>query len=644
MGTEVGAPGRVAGRARELELLAQALDEAADGVPRAVVVRGEAGVGKTRLVSAVCDRARERDLTVLWGTCVRFGAIESTFLPWVMAVERWLASAAEADRQRVLAEVPQAAQLLPSLGGGGSGTDAVRLMRVLKALVASIGARGPTVLVMDDVQWADPASRDVLTYLLAGLASERLLVLATVRDEGVPAEDPVHGWLADLRRLPSVAELPLARLSLEETAEQVAVPARAAPASSLVEDVHARTGGNPYLVELLCHDVDAGAQALPEGVPEDLSRALLEVWYRLSEPAREAARILAVAGRPSPLAGLEQACAAIAGTAAASVRAAVAEAIGAGVMVRPDAGQVWFRHPLLAEVLPTTYLPGEAAPIHAAWADQLAQGTAEGVEEVRRLGDLALHREGAGQLDGCVVASLAAADAAHQLRMWREEEAHLERALRLWPDADPQLTAGHDLATLHERAARAGEYIGHTDDAVRHLDQALRVAEAAGDVLRASSLPHRRPGRTAGPTRTPPHRWRRPEPSWRSPRRSPTVASTPKRGPTSPTSSPGPRTRRRPSPRRSVRWRWRRDPGHPERCASPMAPSSGLGPAAATTPMRGMPANACAGRGLSGDRELISVALQHTGQLLRGDRAGCGSWPTRAPSSSGFAAGQWHAR
>ena len=58
MSTEAGAPGRVAGRARELELLAQALDEAADGVPRAVVVRGEAGVGKTRLVSAVCDRAR----------------------------------------------------------------------------------------------------------------------------------------------------------------------------------------------------------------------------------------------------------------------------------------------------------------------------------------------------------------------------------------------------------------------------------------------------------------------------------------------------------------------------------------------------------------------------------------------------------
>lgn len=484
MGSEAGAPGRLAGRVSELGLLAQALDEAADGMPRAVVVRGEAGVGKTRLVSAVCEQAAERDLTVLWGTCVRFGAIESTFLPWVMAVERWLASATETDRQRVLAQVPQAAQLLPSLAGAESGTDAVRLMRVLKALVTAIGARRPTVLVMDDVQWADPSSRDVLTYLLAGLSQERLLVLATVRDEGIPAEDPVHSWLADLRRLPAVTELSLARLSLEETAEQVAGLLGAATAP-LVRDVHERTGGNPYLVYLLCHDLDARAESLPEGLPEDLSRALLEVWYRLSSPAREATRILAVAGRPAPLTSLERACAATGQSTAASVRAAVAEAIGAGVMVRPDVGQVWFRHPLLAEVLPTTYLSGEAAPIHAAWADQLAERPAAGVEEVRRLGDLALHQDAANRVDECFVASLAAADAARGMRMWREEEAHLDRALRLWPDADPGLTAGHDLATLHERAARAGRYIGHTSEAVEHLSLARRVVEVAGDVRRA---------------------------------------------------------------------------------------------------------------------------------------------------------------
>ncbi len=484
MSTVGRSPHRVAGRARELELLAQALDEAADGVPQAFVVRGEVGVGKTRLVGAVCDRARELGLAVLWGTCVRFGTIESTFLPWVTAVERWLQSAAESERQWVLSEVPQAAQLLPSLGSA-SGTDAGRLMHVLKSLIRSIGSRRPAVLVMDDVQWADPASRDALTYLLAGLANERLLVLATVRDEGVSADDPVHGWLADLRRLPAVTELPLARLDLTETAEQVALLLEAAPASSLVQAVYDRTGGNPYLVELLCHDLDATSRTLPAGMQEDLSRALLDVWYRLPGPAREAARILAVAGRPVPLTRFEQAHAAADGSAATSVRAAVAEAIGAGVLVRPDATAIWFRHPLLADVLRSTYLPGEAAPIHAVWADQLAGLTAEGLEEVRRLGDLALHYEGAGQLDACVNGSLAAADAAHELRMWREEEEHVQRALRLWPDVDAQLIGKHDLAGLHERAGRAGGRVGHTESAMRHFEHALSIVEAAGDVLRA---------------------------------------------------------------------------------------------------------------------------------------------------------------
>src|SRR4051794_14517478 len=147
MGTKAEMSRRLAGRARELGLLTEALDEAVDGVPRGVVVRGEAGVGKTRLGRAGCAPGVERGLSGLWGTCVRFGAIESTFLPWVMAVERWLASATEPDVQQVLGEVPEAGQLLPSLGGS-SATDAARLMGVLKSLISFICVRHPTVLVM----------------------------------------------------------------------------------------------------------------------------------------------------------------------------------------------------------------------------------------------------------------------------------------------------------------------------------------------------------------------------------------------------------------------------------------------------------------------------------------------------------------
>ena len=286
----------LAGRVAELESLSQAAEEAAEGLPSAVFVRGEAGVGKTRLVRAAAEVSRERGFTVLWGTCVRFGGIESPFLPWVTSVEQWWALASDEDRARIRARVPQIGLLVTAAEAGtapgavlgeerAAATDPGHLVRVLRAFVSALGALGPTLLVMDDVQWADPASRDALMFLLAGLSGERLLVLATVRDEGLPDGDPMHGWLADLRRLPSVSELVLGRFTLEETTQQLRLLLGAAAAGGLVRDAQQRGDGNPYLTELLCHDLDPDSQRLPDDVPDDLARALLAAWHPTSEPS-----------------------------------------------------------------------------------------------------------------------------------------------------------------------------------------------------------------------------------------------------------------------------------------------------------------------------------------------------------------------
>ena len=111
---------------------------------------------------------------------------------------------------------------MPSLGGHTS-DSAVRLLSVVDALVQAIASHGPTVLVVDDVQWADLASRDALAYLVAGFRSQRLAVLTTYRDEEMVSGDPMHTWLADLRRLPSVTDVRLDRLSWDETEQQLAL-------------------------------------------------------------------------------------------------------------------------------------------------------------------------------------------------------------------------------------------------------------------------------------------------------------------------------------------------------------------------------------------------------------------------------------
>ncbi len=439
----------LAGRAEPLARLEAAIGQAISGEPRAVFVHGEAGVGKTRLVRAAADRAGERGFEVLWGRCVRFGAVESVLLPWVLALEGWLESATPADRQHVLAGVPGAAQLLPSLGGSRPG-DLAWLLSVAESLLARISTLRPTLLVMDDVQWADAASRDALTYLVAGFGRQSQLVLATYRDEGLPPGDPLHGWLADLRRLPSVTQMRLPRLDREETEQQVASLLGRTPSPALVEDVQRRSAGNAYLTELLVQGVSPGSEALPEGLPADLTAALLAAWHRLSPATREAVRVLAVAGRPSPVARWVRACESR-GLDGDAVGAALSEASVSGIVVRVGGESVWLRHPLLAEVLYGTYLPGESAPVHRAWAAGLASASASGAEEVRRLGDLALHAEQGGQVDAAFLASVAAADGARAARLWREEPVHLRRATRLWPDVSASARGSLE----ESRAARA---------------------------------------------------------------------------------------------------------------------------------------------------------------------------------------------
>ena len=103
---------------------------------------------------------------MLWGRCVRFGALDSPYVPLFTALQGWLETATPALAARVLDAVPNAGELLPSLGAGAEGRQSpVRLLSVLDGLVMAIALLDPTVLVVDDVQWADVASRDALAYL-----------------------------------------------------------------------------------------------------------------------------------------------------------------------------------------------------------------------------------------------------------------------------------------------------------------------------------------------------------------------------------------------------------------------------------------------------------------------------------------------
>ncbi|MFG1628277.1 AAA family ATPase [Kribbella sp. NPDC049227] len=481
---------RIAGRAEERRILGTAIRAAAEGRPCAVFVHGEAGVGKTRLVRVAADEAAARGVAVLWGRCVRFGAVDSPYGPLISALEGWAESADPRELADVLADVPAAGGLLPSLNAYTS-SSAIRLLSVVDALVMAIASHRPTVLVIDDVQWADLASRDALSYLIAGFRGQQLAILTTYRDEELGTGDPIHSWLADLRRMPSVTGLRLDRMTWDETEQQLALLLGDHPHHRLVDDVVRRSDGNPYLSELLLEGITVGDEELPADLPAELREALLAAWHRLSAPGREVMRALAVAGRPTSIDNLRE-VAATRGIGPEAVTNALVEATDTGICVAQGTDRCWFRHPLLAEVLYATFVPGEAESVHAAWAKTLESSTATGPDEVQRQGDLALHYEGAHDLESCLEASLRAAALANGIVSRREEAIHLRRAARLWSTVHGPDSAGRaDEGDLLERVARANELVGEGEASFAAWSRALELVDERTDPLRASRLRRR---------------------------------------------------------------------------------------------------------------------------------------------------------
>ncbi len=255
-------------------------------------------------------------------------------------------------------------------------------------------------------------------------------------------------WLGNIRRLPGTEELALARLDQDATGDQIAeLLGRAALSSAGGPGIRA-VSGQPILQRA------AGAPRRPR-----LGRASRRPTRR-AQPgaARRLARVVGprAGDHPDPRRRRPPDRPADAGGHRRRTRhperRAVREAIDAGVVVLGGEA-VWFRHPLLADVLTETYLPGEATPVHAAWAAHLETVPTDGIDELRRLGDLASHHERAGDASAAFAALLQGADLAEKLGARREAADLLARAADLWEvGADPTDAARPRTAARTRRA------------------------------------------------------------------------------------------------------------------------------------------------------------------------------------------------
>ena len=403
----------IVGRDAALHALGRVLDAVLEGAPQLALIAGEPGVGKTRLVGALEARGRELGFLVLHGESLEFGGEEFPYAP-VVAALRTLPLGEELDDLDDDARGALAV-LLPRLDGGGPRfSDRFgqgRLYELMLDLLGRAAARRPLLVVLEDVHWADPSTRDFVSFLARNLGDERIALALTYRTGELALEHPTRRLMAELARRPLVTRLDLEPLGRDDVARQLEAIAGEPVPTALADDLHERAGGNPFFVEELFAARRDGRPEVPATVADVVALRIAAV----SAPARALLAVVAAAGGQAAHAVLER-CAPAPGP---SLR----EALDAGLLVRDRADEgVALRHGLIGEVIYAGLVPAERTALHAAIAAALQQTGAPAA----RLAD---QWQRAGAHADALAASLeAGADAARQYA-FAEASAHYERAL-----------------------------------------------------------------------------------------------------------------------------------------------------------------------------------------------------------------------
>ena len=484
--------GRFVGRTHELARLHELLARALDGEPQAVLIGGEAGIGKTRLTEHLSVTARDQGMRVLRGGCVPLGEDGVPFAPVIQAL-RGLAELDPAERtavagpacaelKRLLPDVPwddrtpAQAGIAANLAGGAGGivVNQGQLFAMLLGVVERLAATAPLLWVIEDLQWADRSTRDLVAFLSTALRSGRVLLVYTFRTDEVDRLHPLRALTAELARNRRVSRLDLPRFTRGELAEQLADLMDAEPPTRLVEDIYARTEGNPFFAEELLLAGDGGG---PAGLPPNLQEVLLTRVIRLRARTQQLLQAVAAAGpgATQPL------LAAAAGMDEAEVLEGLHEAVDQQLLrPEPDGPGYVFRHALVAEAVYSELLPGERVRLHAALAGALEADLETGGPPATRAARLAHHWSVAGDHPRALTASVQAAATAERVYAFAEAQLQLERVLALWdrvPDAEARVDA--DRVGVLWRGANAAHLAG---DLSRAAELARRAVESVDGV------------------------------------------------------------------------------------------------------------------------------------------------------------------
>jgi DNA-binding CsgD family transcriptional regulator/tetratricopeptide (TPR) repeat protein len=474
------------GRVAELAELELALHEASARHPVLVLLGGESGVGKTRLVAEFEEHA---EALVLRGSAVEQADGELPYAPLLSALRPLVRERHEVLSQLSRGSRAQIARLLPGLSGedGSSGdqpdaSSQLRLFEALLELLDLLSESTTVVLILEDVHWADRSTRAFVAFLARSLRQERVMLVLTYRSDELHRRHSLLPLLTELERLDRARRIQLSPFDRAELAEALDDILGEAPSDGLVERLYTRSEGNPlYTEELLAAGLDGRG-----ATPQSLRDAFLLRIERLSPDAQRAVRPIAV-GRALDEATIVH----ITGDDHESVLEALREAVAQQVLCTGDEdNQLCFRHALLREAVYDDLLPGERAELHLslarAYEDQACR--VDGID-AERTATIAHHYAAAGDQPNALRATVQAALAARDIHAYGETADLAERALELWPRVtDPAKTAELDHVELLELAALGQNIGGDRARAEVLLQSALSELSPDADPRRRSKL------------------------------------------------------------------------------------------------------------------------------------------------------------
>jgi predicted ATPase/DNA-binding CsgD family transcriptional regulator len=499
-GDNRGVPARVSareliGRAAELAELEAAFAEAAAGAARLAFIAGESGVGKSRLLNELLERAAEAGGRCFGGECIELGADELPYAPLTGALRALardgdpvLEDLSESDRAALARLAPELAPSSAAADGsaaadrGAAGDEWQRQpLEALLVLVERLAEDSPLVLWIDDAQWADRGTRHVLTYLARSLREDcRLLTVIAYRSEEISRRHPLRPLLAELGRGERVRRLELAPFGREELATQLRDILGEEPAPAVVERLFQRTEGNPlFTEELLAAGPDGRG-----GLPSTLRDALLLRVERLPPAGLSALQVLAAATRAD-----HRLLAAASPLDEAALSEGLREAVSSQVIVVGSDDRYGFRHALLREVIYEDLLPGERAEIHHCLARHLEARLPTSEDPALLAAAVAHHYHAAEDQPEALRSAVAAARAAEGVQAPGASAALLDRALGLWkrvPEAED--LAGMDHAELLELAARSHGLDADEAHAITLYERALGELDEAAEPVRVARI------------------------------------------------------------------------------------------------------------------------------------------------------------